>query len=155
MKKTLPAVLLSLAALSPLSAVAADRLVRFEGGIGEMPLSNATTPNVVRGVSPGGQPWVISSLSADVSTDGRINVDGRGLLLAGGDGMATNGAQSVRARLVCGGVASDSDLVVLQPNGDFTINGALIPTPPAPCTSPVLLIINAGGRWFAAGIPKP
>jgi len=162
MNKTLSACLLSLAALAPLSAMAEDPLVRFEGGITVDPVTAGTppavaAPNIVFGVNPGGQPWVISSLSADVSTDGRINVDGRGLLLAGGNGIGTNGAQSVRARLICGGVGgtvSDSDLVPLAANGDFAINGSLIPTPPAPCNTPVLLIINAQSRWFAAGIVK-
>ena len=64
------------------AGLADDRLVRFEGGIGEIPVSTPATPNVVRGVSPGGQPWVISRLSADVRSDGRISVEGRGLLLA-------------------------------------------------------------------------
>ena len=154
MNKTLSACLLSLATL-PFAASADSPLVRFDDGIGEMPLSNATTPNTVFGVLPGGQPWVISRLRADVSSDGRINVDGRGLLLAGGNGIGTNGGQSVRARLICGGVASDSDAVALDEQGDFRINGALIPVPPAPCNSPVLLILSAAnGRWFAAGIPK-
>lgn len=157
MNKTLSACLLSLATLAPVSAIAADPLVRFENGIGVQPVTAGPAPNVVLGVSPGGQPWVISSLSADVSTDGRINVDGRGLLLAGGNGIGTNGGQSVRARLICGGVGgtvSDSDLVPLGAQGDFRINGFLTPFPPAPCNTPVLLIINAGSRWFAAGILK-
>ena len=42
------------------AAQADDRLVRFDGGIGEIPVSTPTTPNVVRNVSPGGQPWMIS-----------------------------------------------------------------------------------------------
>jgi hypothetical protein len=156
MKKTLSACLLSLA-LAPLSATAADPLARFEGGIGVQPVTAGPAANIVLGVEPGGQPWVISSLSADVATDGRINADGRGLLLAGGNGIGTTGGQSVRARLICGGVGgtmSDSDLVPLAPNGDFRISGALIPTPPVPCNTPVLLIINPGSRWFAAGIFK-
>ena len=153
MNKTLSACLLSLAALAPLSASAADPLVRFEGGIGVIPV-NAAGANVVLGVNPGGQPWVISSLSADASTDGRINVDGRGLLLAGGNTIGRTGGQSVRARLFCGGVPSDSSLVPLEPNGDFKIAETLIPTPPVPCNTPVLLIVSAGGNWFAAGIPK-
>jgi hypothetical protein len=97
---------------------------------------------------------VISRLSADVYTDGRIRVDGRGLLLAGGDNIGTAGGQSVRARLICAGVAHDSDLVPLDARGDFSINSSLIPVPPTPCNNPVLLIVNAGGNWFAAGIPK-
>jgi hypothetical protein len=154
MNNTLSACLLSLAVLVPLSASAADPLVRFEGGIGVIPV-NAAGANVVLGVNPGGQPWVISSLSADVSTDGRINVDGRGLLLAGSNNIGRAGGQSVRARLFCGGVPSDSNLVPLEPNGDFKIAEALVPTPPVPCNTPVLLIVSGGGNWFAAGIPKP
>lgn len=83
------------------AAVADDRLVRFDGGIGETPVSNTTTPNTVRNVPPAGQPWVISRLTADVRTDARISVDGRGLLLAGDNGIGTNGGQSVVARLSC------------------------------------------------------
>jgi hypothetical protein len=141
-------------------AYADDRLVRFDGGIGETPVSTVlvgglSTPNVVKGVSPGGQPWVIARLVADVRTDGRISVDGRGLLLAGGNGIATNGGQSVRAQLFCGAASFLSDAVPLEPDGDFRIDGALNGAPPEPCDTPTLLILNgAGTRWFAAGIPK-
>lgn len=154
MNKTLSVCLLSLATLLPLSADAADPLVRFEGGIGVQPLRAGALPNVVFGVNPGGQPWVIERLSADVSTDGRISVEGRGLLLAGGNGIGTTGGQSVRARLICAGVPSDTNVVPLEANGDFRIDEVLIPTPPVPCNTPVLLIVSANGNWFAAGIPK-
>ena len=135
-------------------AAADDRLVRFDGGIAETPVSSLTAANIVKGILPGGQPWVISRLLADVRSDGRISVDGRGLLLAGGNGIGTNGAQSVRAMLFCGTTAFTSDLVALDANGDFRIDGLLNAVPPEPCDTPTLLIVNAGGRWFAAGIPK-
>ena len=156
MKKEIMAGALSLAFLSyAAAAVADDRIVRFDGGIGETPVSNITTPNTVRGVSPGGQPWVIARLTADVRSDGSISVDGRGLLLAGGNGIGTNGGQSVRALLFCGADAPvNSDLVPLDANGDFRIDGLLSALPANPCTTPVLLIVNSGNRWFAAGIPK-
>ncbi len=41
-----------------------------------------------------------------------------------------------------------------NPTAIFEIRDALTPLPPSPCTNPVLLILNAGGSWFAAGIPK-
>ena len=148
-------------------AMADDRLVRFEGGIGEIPVSNTTTPNTLRNVPPGGQPWVISALRADVRVDGSIKVDGRGLLLAGGNDIGTNGNQMVRARLSCEVLpaplpplprvftAHDSGPVPLDPDGDFRIDDELTPPPPAVCNNPALLILNgAGQRWFAAGIPK-
>jgi len=149
------------------AVMADDRLVRFDGGIGEIPVSSTTgtttTANVVRGVSPGGQPWVISRLSADIRTDGHISVDGRGLLIAGGNSIGTNAGQSVLARLSCQVPASnpatftahDSGAVALDAAGDFRIDDVLSPLPPEPCNNPALLILNGTGqRWFAAGIPK-
>src|SRR6266850_2337907 len=70
-----------------------QNLVTFRGAIGDIPVANvAGTPNpngsfpdvirnIVRGVDPAGQIWVISDFRADVKVDGRIRVDGRGLLL--------------------------------------------------------------------------
>lgn len=142
----------------PLQAKADDRLARFDGGIGVVPARAGGAANTVRGTGPGGQPWVISRLTADVRADGRISVDGRGLLLAGGDNIGFNGNQTVRARLFCGVIAFDSNQAVpLEANGDFRIEGNLGAVP-TPCDSAVLLIINvpAAGNpvWFAAGIPK-
>ena len=42
----------------------------------------------------------------------------------------------------------------IEPSGDFRIDDSLTPAPPAECASPVLLIRNPGGAWFAAGIVK-
>lgn len=162
MKKSAIAAALSLAAFSyAVPAGAQERLVRFDGGIGVITVTGNTQatirPNVVRGVNPGGQPWVIESLRADVRDDGMIRVDGRGLLLAGGDNIGTNGNQSVHARLFCGTVPHNSGTVPLEDDGDFRIDGQLSPVPPAECVSPVLLIVSGeapGGNWFAAGIPK-
>jgi hypothetical protein len=145
-----------------LPVYADNTLVTFQGGIGVIPVSRvdgAGSPglavrNVVLGVNPGGQPWVISKLNATVGEDGRIEVVGRGLLLAGGNGIGTNGGQSVRANLFCGAVSHTSNLVPLDVNGDFHIDGMLTPMPPLSCDSPLLLIVNQGGAWFAAGIPK-
>ena len=154
----------SLAAFaSALPANADERLVAFQGGIGSQvwARNNATgavIQNDVNGVSPGGRPWVIQDLRADIRTDGSIKVDGRGLLLAGGGGVGTNGGQSVHARLFCGGVAHNSGTVPLEANGDFRIEGVLDPKPSTTtCATPILLIVSGqapNGSWFAAGIPK-
>src|SRR6266850_1598622 len=68
------------------SVVAADTLVKFEGAIGDIPVANVAgtanpdgtfpnvTRNIVRGVNPAGQIWVISAFKADVKVDGRIRV---------------------------------------------------------------------------------
>ncbi|HSB77376.1 MAG TPA: hypothetical protein VLM91_01210 [Candidatus Methylomirabilis sp.] len=170
MKKALSAWIIMFFILGTFAPAAmAASLVTFDGGIGVIPVSSAagtqnadkTFPDVnrndVRGVPPGGQPWVIGSLKARVDDNGNIKVKGTGLLLAGGDGIGTTGGQSVHATLFCGPAASASahstGNVPLEPNGDFRIDDMLTPLPPSLCDSPVLLIINAGGRWFAAGIP--
>ena len=158
-----------LVALCALSAVADDTLVEFRGGIGVLPVAagvgqEATaedvTRNIVRGVQPAGQIWVISALRADVKVDGRIHVNGRGLLLGGGNAIGLNGNASVFATLICEAVAPFTEHstngagVALEPNGDFRIDDVLDPAPPANCDSPVLLIRVTAGPWFAAGIPK-
>jgi len=53
----------------------------------------------------------------------------------------------VRAVLFCETVSRTTTLtgVPLAPNGDFRIDDTLTPTP-------LLLIVNVPGRWFAAGI---
>jgi hypothetical protein len=177
MGKTL-AVLTLLALVVAASADARDTLVRFKGGIGVIPVSSGqgtaatatvVNRNIVRGVQPPGQPWVIADLRAEVKVDGRIRVDGRGLLLAGGNGVGTGGSggsptavnQSVFATLICEAAAPFTERnttltgVQLDDNGDFRIDDVLTPEPPAPadCTKPVLLIRNTAGAWFAAGIP--
>jgi hypothetical protein len=152
------------------AAASGDSLVRFKGGIGVLPVASAagaanadgTSPNVnrnvVRGVNPPGQIWVIADLQADVSVDGHIRVNGKGLLLGGGDAIGFNGGQSVFATLICEAAAPftlhNTTLtgVPLEQNGDFEIDDVLTPAP-GDCASPVLLIRNLGGAWFAAGIP--
>jgi hypothetical protein len=111
-------------------------------------------------VQPAGQIWVIDKLDATVSANGRIKVDGKGLVLGGGNtaGRAPAGT-SVFATLICEPAAPfterDSSLagVLLSPNGDFKIDDVLSPLPPAICISPMLLIRNATNNgWFAVGI---
>jgi hypothetical protein len=154
MNKAVFACLFSVSLSFPLAANADDDSLRFDGGIGAQPLRAGGLVNDVFGVPPGGRPWVISRLDADVRGR-RIRVEGRGLILAGGNNIGTSGGgQTVQARLFCGGVPHNSALVPLELDGDFRIDSALTPTPPDPCTAPVLLIVSGGGSWFAAGIPE-
>ena len=149
-------------------------LVHFQGGIGVDPISNVTVNpttgmvtvlrNTVRGVNPAGQIWVIADIKAEVKMDGRITVDGRGLVFGGGNtvgtGLAPSGAAfNVFATLICETAAPftqfSTNAVPLAANGDFRIDEVLSPLPPSSCDSPVLLIRESVGQtWFAAGIPK-
>jgi hypothetical protein len=160
-KTTLAAAcVLSLGIVSPLRADD-DGFLRFNGGIGVIPVSSQAANgtinrNIVRGVNPPGQIWVIRALRAEVDPGGHITVRGRGLLLGGGNGIGTNGNQSVFASLFCGNVEHSTERTVgvpLAPNGDFRIDDMLDNLPLGDCASPVLLIRSLGGTWFAAGIP--
>jgi hypothetical protein len=157
---------LALLVASP--AIAGDTFLKFRGGIGVMPVLSvvpAPVANVVRGISPPGDPWRISALSVEVKQDGRIHVEGRGLLLAGGNAIGTVNGQKVFATLICGPlpigpftVSSTpvDNAVALAADGDFTIDDTLTPAPSNGCENPVLLIRSAavtGNPWFAAGIP--
>src|SRR5262249_25561819 len=93
---------------------AADEL-KFKGGIGVIPVSSgvavpptlATAPvvesvnrNIVRGVQPAGQIWVINDLDGKVK-GGRITVQGTGLVLGGGNSAGRATGQFVLATLIC------------------------------------------------------
>lgn len=165
---------LGVACALPALAAKEESLVRFKGGIGVIPVSSgvALAPtlataqtvesvnrNIVRGVQPPGQIWVIRDLTADVKVSGSIEVRGRGLLLGGGNNIGLNANASVFASLICGAAApfsvhsSSATGVPLDPNGNFRINDVLTTTPPDPCVNPVLLIRNVANQsWFAAGI---
>ena len=155
----------------PLLAAAEDSIVKFKGGIGVHPVSNVAgaanvdgtfpnvTRNIVRGVNPPGQIWVIADLRAEVGVNGGIRVKGKGLILGGGDNVGRATGQRVFATLICEAVVpftqrnTNPTGVPLAPNGDFRIDDLLSPAPPLNCPSPMLLIRVAGsGNWFAAGI---
>jgi hypothetical protein len=162
-------ILVALGIVGHVSAQARDYIARFDGGIGVIPVSNVAGPanpdgtfqnarlNVVRDVNPGAGPWRIAELRAEVDTVGRIRVRGRGLLLASGNRIGQNANQNVFATLICEAAAPfvqhNTAIVPLEPNGDFRIDDTLNAAP-HDCPSPVLLIRNASGLWFAAGIPK-
>ena len=150
-------VLMALGMAAGVGAQQRDLLVRFEGGIGVIPVANGAGPvnadgtfpnaklNVVRGVAPGAGPWRIADLRAEVDEEGRIKVRGRGLLLASGNSIGQNANQSVFATLICEATAPFVERsttitgVPLEPNGDFHIDDVLNPAP-SECPSPVLLI---------------
>ena len=81
---------------------------------------------------------MIRALSAEVKVDGRIHVEGRGLLLAGGDAIGMNGGQSVFATLICGPPPNGpftfhstpaNSAIALAADGDFRIDDILSPAP--------------------------
>ena len=147
----------------------ADDELEWDRGIGVDPVSRVdgsdptgvAVRNVVRGVPPGGQPWVIRKFKAEVEEDGEIELKGKRLLVAGGPLLGTTaGVTTVFATLFCDtpdSVTSHrSDPFRLESDGDFKFEGALMPPPPRPedCENPVLLIRAFGAEpepWIAGG----
>jgi hypothetical protein len=166
--KTLRLLVIALVALVPSLGMTDDTLATFKGGIGADSVSTPVTLNVVRGVQPPAQLWAIAALRAEVTFDGHIRVDGRGLVFAGGNAIGTalvltpagaTASLTVFATLICENVPPfverNTNPVPLAANGDFRIDDVLSPRPSASCNTPVLLIRNAVNRaWFAAGIQK-
>jgi len=150
----------SLVGLAP--ALAADNRIEFHGGIGSTPFASvngALAPNDVRGIAPGGRPWVIQKLRAAIRSNGNISVKGEGLVLGGGNAVGLPGLpRQVVATLFCGATEFTSPPADLDANGNFMIRGTLAAVLPDPCQTPTLLIrnfsANAAGVWFAAGIPE-
>jgi hypothetical protein len=181
MKKPLGILIAAFLVVAAFAPLAFAENLKFRGGIGVDPVTGGGARNDVRTVQPGGAPWVIRELKADVKqmtmmTDTRIMVDGTGLLLAGTDNIGTPGGQSVFATLICEITPANPNTtpptpavfsfhstphgpgkgVALEPDGDFRINDVLDNLPlEDPCKNPVLLIRSNGNqRWFAAGIPS-
>lgn len=149
-------------------------LVGFSGAIGVDPLTAAggvDTSNVVRGISPGGRAWVLRKFEARVGTDGQVSAQGKGLLFASGDLIATRGTVAqVVVTLFCGAANNTATAFTSPPGtldlaGNFKIKGALssdgvnAAVMPATCDNPALLVrsfnatTGAAGNWFAAGVP--
>jgi hypothetical protein len=149
-----------------------NSFVKFNGGIGVIPISNVTvdaagavtvTRNTVRGINSPGQIWRIKDLDAKIKTNGDIKVEGKGLVLAGGNGIGRPpaGTTNLFATLICEATAPFTEHsstltgVPLAADGDFKIDDVLAPPIVlTDCASPILLIRSAAnGNWFAAGIP--
>jgi len=169
--------LVAVAVLAPARPVSADpdSLARFRGGIGVNGVSGAggtvssaeiVTRNIVRGVQPSGTAWVVGGLTVDITRDGHITAEGRGLIFSAGNTTGTAltltptgqpATLDVFATLICETAAPfverNTGPVHLSAAGDFRIDDVLSPRPPADCATPMLLIRSAqGGSWFAAGI---
>jgi hypothetical protein len=156
-----------------LPSMASDNRIEFEGGIGSTPFASPLlvpanggpllANNDVRGIAPGGRPWVIGKLRASIRADGQISVKGEGLLLGGGNNVGLPAIpRQVVATLLCGTGADlaqyNSPAVDLDARGNFSIKGTLASVQLNTCVTPALLIRNfangAAGAWFAAGIPE-
>jgi hypothetical protein len=94
-----------------------------------------------------GKAWKIGSGTAELTPEGNLNVDVKGLVLddaSTGDVNGTpDGVDGVAAAVVCHGmsgfkVGAQSDVVPLSKSGDATISAKV--SVPADCTKPVIVV---------------
>ena len=103
-------------------------------------LIGSTPGEHVAGVPSGGAPWVVAASEFNISGNGRIQVEIRGLLISAGPAINTVGPVTmVSASLVCSDVvAATTGAVPLSAAGDASIHDTI--TVPASCIAPAVLI---------------
>lgn len=116
-------------------AAAADENRGFHGQ-----LAGSAVGEHVAGVPSGGAPWVVANSEFNVTANGRIQVEIRGLVISSGAFINTVGPVTmVDASLACNDVVVASTTAVpLSSGGNTSIHDQI--TVPARCIAPALLI---------------
>ena len=111
--------------------------------------------NPIRGVNGGGLPWRLASGSVDLRSDGRLNVEVEGLVLAAGLNEGTNPIPSFKAIVSCQTIASGAAVVSNISTGLFPASAAgdaeihASVSLPSPCYAPIVFVTSPTGAWFA------
>jgi len=128
------------------------------------------TANAIRGVAGGGVPWVIRSGKGELTVDGHLEVNVKGLVIDPNDPAAMqaglagqNPLANFRAIVSClskdaAGNAVTSNIMTDQfpatvgfgtaGGGDAKIEADIML--PKPCIAPIVFVGSPGGAWFAA-----
>jgi hypothetical protein len=116
--------------------------------------------NPIRGVNGGGLPWQIAEGRGELASDGRLEVEVRGLVLLNGPPVppalrGTNPISSFRAIVSCLTIVNGSPATTNVATGPFpaTATGdSEIETTvglPSPCFAPVIFAGPSPTTWFA------
>ena len=111
---------------------------------------------VLRGLQPGGLPWVIGRARAEVKASGRVEVSFKNLLFAPGTGPAgTNTIGMMKVIVSCltasGEVANISTESFPVSTGEGAGDGGIETKVaiPDPCLAPLVFVATPTGRWLA------
>ena len=107
-----------------------------------------------RGITGGGKPWVITSGTGDVRSDGSVHVTVHGLIIPLSAGVGFNPVAAFGATVSCitphGAVVNvHTGVFPATAAGDATIDGTVTQPLPHPCLHPVLFVTSPTGAWFA------
>jgi hypothetical protein len=114
--------------------------------------TGATNP--IRGINGGGVPWAIDKGQGTLRSDGHLNVQVKGLVVAS---SGVNPVATFKGRVSClttsNGLAAivnvDTPPVMANSAGDAVINATL--DLPTLCIAPIVFVSNgASGAWFAS-----
>jgi hypothetical protein len=110
----------------------------------------STPGEMVGNVQAAGAPWVVSSSTARVRQNGRVEMRVRGLVVTA---LGTNPVPTVAAGVVCDGVLADtSAFVPFNTAGNARVRQTL--TLPARCGNPSVLAIIPNGKFIAFSMPQ-
>jgi hypothetical protein len=116
--------------------------------------------NPIRGVNGGGLPWQIAGGRGRLGSDGRLEVEVRGLVLLNGPPVplalrGTNPIASFRAIVSCLTIVNGSPTSTNVATGPFpataTGNSEIEATVglPSPCVAPIIFVGPSPTTWFA------
>jgi hypothetical protein len=138
-----------------LAASAAPAFADEKGNLTDFSSMNAIPVGgqVVRGITGGGVPWVITSGTGTVSQRGVVDVTVTGLVLKA---TGTNPIKSFEATVSC--LTPDGIVNVMTGGFDASSTGDSHITAtvdlPRPCKDPIVFVgISPAGRWFAMSNP--
>jgi hypothetical protein len=139
------AALLTALAVGALSALGHDGHGKRHGQlISESLAPSMPTDPTFHGVAPGGAPWVLKDGQVQLSSDGRLDLRVRGLVIPVAPGNGTPGpVTTISASLYCGAdsdtmAAATTGQVPISRDGDARIKDHV--ALPATCLSPVILV---------------
>jgi hypothetical protein len=134
------------------------KILEFDTMTG-LPQAFTRDQNPIRGINGGGIPWMISSGSGELKTNGKLEISVQGLVLADGAIAGSNPIASFRGLVSC--LTSDGGVVNILTDpfpattgpatsggGNAEIEAQL--SLPQPCIAPIIFVTSPGGAWFAA-----
>ncbi|BDG01451.1 hypothetical protein [Anaeromyxobacter oryzae] len=118
------------------------------------------TANPIRGVAGGALPWAITHADGTLRSDGALEVNVFGLVLANDPAVPPNQQNTnpspafvaiVSCQSVEGGAPKEVNVTTPQapasPTGDARIQATV--QLPTPCLAPVIFVAGTNGAWFA------
>ncbi|MBL1130360.1 MAG: hypothetical protein D8M54_17910 [Chloroflexi bacterium] len=157
------ATLLALASLffgwqSPVASARQPKILEFDTMVGNTQAFTGDT-NPIRGINGGGLPWSLTSAKGELKTNGRLEINVQGLVLAAGPNAGSNPIANFAAIVSC--LTGDGDVLNVatgtfpattgpasQGGGDAKIETVV--SLPQPCIAPIIFVTSPGGAWFAA-----